>query len=40
FYYGGQVAVNMLSDYLWETRGIDFFFQFDPFISGVVTIGL
>ena len=29
FYYGGQVAVNMLSDYLWETRGIDFFFQFD-----------
>ncbi len=40
FYYGGQVAVNALSDYLWETREIDFFFQFDPFISGVVTIGL
>ncbi|XKH01755.1 ABC transporter permease [Marinobacter nauticus] len=40
FYYGGQVGVNMLSDYLWEAYDIDFFFQFDPFISGVVTIGL
>ncbi|MBL3826997.1 MULTISPECIES: ABC transporter permease [Marinobacter] len=40
FYYGGQVAVNMLSDYIWEAYEIDFFFQFDPFISGVVTIGL
>ena len=40
FYYGGQVAVNMLSDYIWKTYEIDFFFQFDPFISGVVTIGL
>ncbi len=40
FYYGGQVAVNMLSDYLWKAYDIDFFFQFDPFISGVVTIGL
>ncbi|SHK23719.1 amino acid ABC transporter membrane protein 1, PAAT family [Marinobacter antarcticus] len=40
FYYGGQVAVNMLSDYIWETYEVDFFFQFDPFISGVVTIGL
>ena len=40
FYYGGQVAVNMLSDYIWEAYQIDFFFQFDPFISGVVTIGL
>ncbi len=40
FYYGGQVAVNMLSDYVWETYEVDFFFQFDPFISGVVTIGL
>jgi len=40
FYYGGQVSVNMLSDYLWDAYEIDFFFQFDPFISGVVTIGL
>jgi arginine/ornithine transport system permease protein len=40
FYYGGQVAVNSLSDLLYEAYDIDFFFQFDPFISGVVTIGL
>ncbi|WP_372987444.1 ABC transporter permease [Marinobacter sp.] len=40
FYYGGQVGVNILSDYLWDAYEIDFFFQFDPFISGVVTIGL
>jgi arginine/ornithine transport system permease protein len=40
FYYGGQVGVNMLSDYVWKTYEIDFFFQFDPFIAGVITIGL
>jgi len=40
FYYGGQLAVNSLSDVLWEAYEIYFFFQFDPFISGVVTIGL
>ena len=40
FYYGGQVAVNNLSDYLYDAYDIDFFFQFDPFISVVITIGL
>jgi len=40
FYYGGQVMVNSLSDFLYDHYQIDFFFQFDPFISGVVTIGL
>ncbi|MDX1457920.1 MAG: ABC transporter permease [Marinobacter sp.] len=40
FYYGGQVMVNNLSDYLYETYDVDWFFQFDPFISGVLTIGL
>ncbi|SDW09881.1 ABC transporter permease [Marinobacter mobilis] len=40
FYYGGQVLVNSLSDYLYYEYEIDFFFQFDPFISGVLTIGL
>lgn len=39
-YYGGQVAVNTLSDLLYDRFGIDWFFQFDPFISGVLTIGL
>lgn len=40
FYYGGQVLMNQLSDYLYASHGIDFFIQFDPFISGVLTIGL
>jgi len=40
FYYGGQVMVNNLSDIIWEAYEIDFFFQFDPFLSGVITIGL
>ncbi len=40
FYYGGQVMVNNLSDMIWEAYEIDFFFQFDPFLSGVITIGL
>ncbi|WP_404364968.1 ABC transporter permease [Marinobacter sp.] len=40
FYYGGQVAVNNLSDYIYEAWGYDFFFQFNPFIAGTLTIGL
>ncbi len=39
-YYGGQVAVNGLSDWLYDSYGIDWFFQFDPFIAGTLTIGL
>lgn len=40
FYYGGQVVVNNISDAIYQAYGIDFFFQFDPFIAGTVTIGL
>ncbi len=40
FYYGGQVVVNNISDAIYKAYGIDFFFQFDPFIAGTVTIGL
>ncbi|WP_336365889.1 ABC transporter permease [Marinobacter sp. C2H3] len=40
FYFGGQVMVNHLSDFIYDRYGYDWFFQFDPFISGVVTIGL
>ena len=40
FYYGGQVLMNQLSDYLYYNHGIDFFVQFDPFMAGVLTIGL
>ncbi|WP_166257872.1 ABC transporter permease [Marinobacter salicampi] len=40
FYYGGQLAVNNLSDLIYERFGVDWFFQFNPFIAGVLTIGL
>lgn len=40
FFYGGQVVVNNVSDYLYDAYGVDYFFQFDSFISGVTTIGL
>jgi arginine/ornithine transport system permease protein len=40
FYYGGQVMVNAVSDWIWENYEVDFFFQFNPFIAGVITIGL
>lgn len=40
FYYGGQVAVNNLSDLIYDRFGVDWFFQFNPFIAGVLTIGL
>jgi arginine/ornithine transport system permease protein len=40
FYYGGQVMINKLSDWVYDAHGIDIFFQFDPFIAGVITIGL
>ena len=39
-FYGGQVTINALSDYLYDAHNIDFFYQFDPFLSGVLTIGL
>ncbi|MCH8499413.1 MAG: ABC transporter permease [Marinobacter sp.] len=39
-FYGGQVTINALSDYLYDAHNIDFFYQFNPFISGVLTIGL
>lgn len=39
-FYGGQVAVNALSDLLYDHYGIDFFIQFEPFAAGVLTIGL
>ncbi|WP_148864134.1 ABC transporter permease [Marinobacter fonticola] len=40
FYYGGQVLVNMISDFLYYEFEIDWFLQFNPFIAGVLTIGL
>jgi len=39
-FYGGQVLINNLSDFIYEQYGVDWFIQFDPFLAGVITIGL
>lgn len=38
-YFGGQVLMNRISDYIYERFGYDFFVQVNPFIAGVLTIG-
>lgn len=38
-YFGGQVLMNRLSDYVYEEFDIDFFVNVNPFIAGVLTIG-
>lgn len=38
-FFGGQVLINRISDYLYATFGIDFFIYVDPFIAGFLTIG-
>ena len=38
-FFGGQVLVNMLTDWLYERFGWDIFINIDPFVAGVVTIG-
>jgi len=38
-FFGGQMAMNNLSDWLYEAYEIDVFFNINEFIAGVVTIG-
>ena len=38
-FFGGQVLINRLSDYIYAEFGIDYFVQVNPFIAGVLTIG-
>jgi arginine/ornithine transport system permease protein len=38
-FFGGQVLMNRISDYIYAEFGIDFFVNVDPFIAGVLTIG-
>ncbi len=38
-YFGGQMAMNSLSDWLYDTFAIEVFFNINEFIAGVVTIG-
>lgn len=38
-FFGGQVAVNSLSDWLYQRYDVDVFFNINEFIAGVITIG-
>lgn len=38
-FFGGQVLMNQLSDYIYDNYNVDFFVNVDPFIAGVLTIG-
>ncbi|MFE8070789.1 ABC transporter permease [Marinobacteraceae bacterium S3BR75-40.1] len=38
-FFGGQVLLNDLSDFVYEKFDIDFFINLDAFIAGVITIG-
>lgn len=38
-FFGGQILINQIFDYLYYEFGIEYYPQFDAFISGVLTIG-
>jgi arginine/ornithine transport system permease protein len=40
-YFGGQIGINAITDWLYNSTdgAIDIFFQVNPFVAGVATIG-
>jgi len=40
FFFGGQIGVNMITDWLYYSFDIDIFININAFVAGVVTIGL
>ncbi|MEH6643009.1 ABC transporter permease [Vreelandella glaciei] len=40
FFFGGQIGVNMITDWLYYSFEIDIFININAFVAGVVTIGL
>lgn len=40
FFFGGQIGVNMITDWLYYSFDIDMFINIDAFVAGVITIGL
>lgn len=40
FFFGGQMGVNMVTDWLYYAFDIDIFVNINAFVAGVVTIGL
>lgn len=39
-FFGGQIGINMITDWLYYQFDIDIFINIDEFVAGVVTIGL
>lgn len=39
-FFGGQIGVNMVTDWLYDQFDIDIFININEFVAGVVTIGL
>ncbi len=40
FFFGGQIGVNMITDWLYYSFDIDIFININAFVAGVITIGL
>lgn len=40
FFFGGQIGVNMITDWIYYSFDIDIFININAFVAGVVTIGL
>ncbi|MCG8611733.1 MAG: ABC transporter permease [Pseudomonadales bacterium] len=38
-YFGGQVVMNAISDWLYDEFAVDYFVQINEFVAGVITIG-
>ncbi|MCH4562151.1 MULTISPECIES: ABC transporter permease [Halomonas] len=39
-FFGGQIGINMVTDWLYDRFGIDTFINVNEFVAGVITIGL
>lgn len=39
-FFGGQIGINMFTDWLYDRFGIDTFINVNEFVAGVITIGL
>ncbi len=39
-FYGAQIGINQATDMIYDRWGLDIFINVDPFVAGVITIGL
>ncbi|MFD2189487.1 ABC transporter permease [Pistricoccus aurantiacus] len=40
FFFGGQIGINIFTDWLYDRFGVDIFINVNEFVAGVITIGL